>query len=291
MFAQQLVNGLLLGVTYALVALGFTLIVGVLGLLNLALGETFMVSAFAGLLLMTVVGLPFPVAFAGAMLVGATVSAAVYVVSFRAVRKEYFAAPILSTVGVGIMLTATVARVLGSEHRAMPEAVPNLSYQLGSVRIFLPHVVVLAVAVVLTAGLYLLVNRTKLGMAIRAVAESPPTAALLGVPVERVIFVTFLLAGALAGASGVLTGLVFRTVSPFIGFDATLKGLSIMVIGGLGNVAGAIVAALLIGFVEVLSVAYLSATMRDAIIFGLLIVVLLFRPQGLLGTHTHQERM
>jgi branched-chain amino acid transport system permease protein len=291
MLAQQLVNGLLLGVTYALVALGFTLIVGVLGLLNLALGETFMVSAFAGLLLMTVVGLPFPAAFAGAMLVGATVSAAVYVMSFRAVRKEYFAAPILSTVGVGIMLTATAARVLGSEHRAMPEAVPNLSYQLGSVRIFLPHVVVLAVAVVLTAGLYLLVNRTKLGMAIRAVAESPPTAALLGVPVERVIFVTFLLAGALAGASGVLTGLVFRTVSPFIGFDATLKGLSIMVIGGLGNVAGAILAALLIGFVEVLSVAYLSATMRDAIIFGLLIVVLLFRPQGLLGTHTHQERM
>lgn len=291
MLLQQLLNGVLLGVTYALIALGFTLIIGVLGLLNLALGETFMVSAFVGLLAMTALGLPFPVALLAAVLAGALLSMLVYLISFRAVRQEYFAAPILSTVGVGIMLTALTTRFLGSELRAFPEAIPNRSWQVGSVRLFLPQLVILAIAALLAVGLYLLVNRTKLGMAIRAVSESPSTAALLGVPVERVILATFVLAGGLAGASGVLTGLVFQAVSPFSGFDATLKGLTIMVIGGLGNVTGAIVAALLIGVIEVTSVVYVSATFRDAIVFALLIAVLLFKPEGLFGSHTQAERV
>jgi branched-chain amino acid transport system permease protein len=290
-FLQQLVNGVLLGSTYALIALGFTLVLGVLGLLNFALGETFMLGAFAGLMLLTAVQLPFVVALLGAMATGAALSVVVYVVSFRAVKKEFMAAPILSTIGVGTVLSAGATRIWGSEQRAYPDAIPYTFFDLGPVEIALPDLIIVGLAVVLMAALSLVIARTRLGLAMRAIAENPRTSALLGVPVEWVIVFTFVVSGALAGASGVLTGLVFHTVNPFMGFNATLKGMTIMVLGGLGNVPGAMLAGLGIGLIETLSVAYGSATFRDALVFGLLIAALVFRPQGLLGTRTHEERV
>jgi branched-chain amino acid transport system permease protein len=278
MFLQQLVNGVLLGSTYALIALGFTLVLGVLGLLNFALGETFMLGAFAGLMLLTAVNLPFVFALLGAMATGAVLSVVVYVVSFRAVKKEFMAAPILSTIGVGTVLSAGATRIWGSEQRAYPDAIPYTFFDLGPVEIALPDLIIVALAVVLMAALSLVIARTRLGLAMRAIAENPRTSARLGVPVEWVIVFTFVVSGALAGAAGVLTGLVFHTVNPFMGFNATLKGMTIMV--GLG-----------IGLIETLSVAYGSATFRDALVFGMLIAALVFRPQGLLGTRTHEERV
>ncbi|HTD79180.1 MAG TPA: branched-chain amino acid ABC transporter permease [Chloroflexota bacterium] len=291
MFLQQLVNGVLLGSTYALIALGFTLVLGVLGLLNFALGETFMLGAFAGLLLLTSVKLPFALALLGAMATGAALAVVVYVVSFRAVKKEFMAAPILSTIGVGIMLSAVATRIWGSEQRAYPDAIPYTYFDLGAVEIAFPDLIIVGLAVALMAALSLTLTRTKLGLAMRAIAENPRTAALLGVPVEEVIIFTFVVSGALAGASGVLTGMVFHTINPFMGFNATLKGMTIMVLGGLGNVPGAMLAGLGIGLIETLSVAYGSATFRDALVFGLLIAALVFRPQGLLGTRIHEERV
>jgi branched-chain amino acid transport system permease protein len=291
MLPQQVVNGLILGSTYSLVALGFTLVLGVLSLLNFALGETFMLGAFVGLLLLTAFKAPIWLALPGAMVIGAILSVIVYVLSFRMVRKEYFAAPILSTLGIGIVLSAIATRIWGSEHRAFPDAIPYEFFELGPVEVSLPQIVIMGVALGLMAALYTLVSRTKLGMAIRAISESPRTSALLGVPVERVILVTFMLSGALAGAAGVLTGLVFHTINPFIGFNATLKGMTVMVLGGLGNIPGAMLAGLLIGLIETLSVAYVSATFRDALVFAILIAVLILRPEGLLGTRTHEERV
>jgi branched-chain amino acid transport system permease protein len=292
LFLQQVVNGLLLGSTYALVALGFTLILGVLGLLNFAIGETFMIGAFIGLILLATFNVPLPLALLGAMGIGAVISVIVYFISFRMVKKEqYFAAPILSTLGVGIMLTAGATRIWGSEHRAFPETIPFDFYDLGFVEISLPQIVIMAIALGLMAGLYLVVTRTRLGMAIRAISENPRTAALLGVPVERTILMVFLISGALAGVAGVLTGMVFHTVSPFIGFNTTLKGMTVMVLGGMGNVPGAMLAGLIIGMVETMSVAYVTATFRDAIVFAILIAVLVFKPTGLLGTQTHEERV
>jgi branched-chain amino acid transport system permease protein len=289
MLSQQLLNGLLLGATYCLVALGFTLIVGVLDRLNLALGETFMVGSFVALYLMTSAGLPFAAAAACAMLAGAAVSVVVYMVSFRAVKQEFFTAPILSSLGMGILLTTATAELFGSETRQFPNAVSGPALSLGPARIHAFQLVILAVAVVLTVALYLLVQRTELGLAIRAVAENPSVAGLLGVPVERVVLLTFALAGLLAGASGVLTGLAFHTVSPFAGLGINLKGLTIIVLGGLGNITGAIVAGLSIGMIETLSVVYLSATARDVIVFLLLLAALVFRPQGLFGTRTAER--
>ena len=291
MLLQQLVNGVLLGSTYALLALGLTLVLGVLGLLNLAVGETMMVSAFVGLLLLTQLQAPFPVALAAAIAVGTAVSVMTYFVSFRAVKKEYFTAPILSTIGIGIVLSNLASRVWGSDSRSFPDALPFEPHRVGPVELSVGQVVIILLAVALMGGLYAVVVRTRLGMAIRAISENPRTAALLGVPVERVILVTFALGGALVGAAGVLTGLVFHTINPYSGFDATLLGMTVMVLGGLGNVPGAMLGGLLIGLVETLSVAYVSATFRDALVFLILIGVLVFRPQGLLGTRTHEERV
>lgn len=291
MFAQQLVNGVLLGSTYALIALAFTLVLGVLGLLNFALGETFMLGAFVGLMLLTALSLPFALALVGAMLSGAVLSVIVYLVSFRAVKKEFMAAPILSTVGVGIMLSAIAARIWGSEQRAYPDTIPYNFYQVGPVEIALPDIIVVVFAVALMGVLYAILTRTKIGLAMQAIAENPRAAALLGVNVEAIILLTFCISGALAGAAGVLTGMVFHTINPFIGFNATLKGMTIMVLGGLGNVAGAMLAGLAIGLLETLSVAYGSATFRDALVFLLLVLALVVRPQGLLGTRTHEERL
>lgn len=291
LFLQQFVNGVVLGSTYALIALGFTLVLGVLGLLNFSLGETFMLAAFVGLFMLTGIKAPFLIAMAGAMATGAVLAVIVYFISFRAVKKEFMVAPILSTIGVGTVLSSGANRLWGSEHRAFPEAIPYQFYNLGPVEVSLPNIIIFTLAVGLMAVLYLAINRTKVGMAMRAIAENPRTASLLGVPVERIILVTFGISGALAGAAGVLTGLVFYTITPFIGFNATLKGMTIMVLGGLGNVPGAMLAGLGIGLIETMSVAYVSATFRDAFVFALLIATLVFRPQGLLGTRTHEERV
>lgn len=289
--AAQLLNGVLLGVTYALVALGFTLIVGVLDKLNLALGETFMVSAFVALLLASTLGLPFAVNLPLAMVAGALIAVFTYFISFRAVNPEFFTAPILSTLGLGIVLSSETSRLAGSESRQFSVGVPQTNFDLGFAAISLGQVLTIIIGAVLTVLLVLLVRHSRVGMAIRAIAENGPVAGLLGVPVNRIILLTFAIAGLLAGAGGVLTGLVTHTVSPFLGFTTTLKGLTIIVIGGLGNIGGAIAAGLAVGIIETFSVVYLSATARDLIVFGLLIAFLAVRPQGLFGTKTQAERV
>lgn len=281
MLMQQLVNGLLLGTTFALIALSFNLIVGALDRLNFALGETAMVSAMVATLLVTTAAVPFPVAFLVALLLGAAISVVTYVVSFRYVSDKYPTAPILSSLGVGLVITSVVTRLFGSDQRRVPTVLEGVNVQLGPVRVVGDQLIILGVAVALTALLYLFLNRTTWGTAIRGVSDDASTSGLLGVPVQRVVLMTFLLAGALAGASGLLTGLAFHTVSPFSGFETTLTALIVVVLGGLGNINGGVVAALAIGVIETLTVAYVSATARDLLVFVLVGIVLVVRPQGI----------
>lgn len=286
---QQIVNGLVLGSTYSLIALGFTLIIGVLSMLNLAIGETLMISGFLGLITMTVLELPFVIALIVAVLVGAAVSLITYYASFKLVDQEFFAAPVLSTIGVGVVLTAGAVRVFGSENRAFPEVVPPQTFEFMGARIRLEQLLIVAIAVALMFVLQRVVHGTKIGLAIRAVSDRADTAALVGVPVERVIVTTFAVSGAIVGAAGVLTGLLFHTINPFIGLSSTLKGLAIMVIGGLGSIRGAVIAGLAIGVIEVFSVAYVSATFRNALAFIILILVLVIRPEGLMGRRVEMK--
>lgn len=282
MLTQQLFNGLLLGATFCLVALGFNLVVGAMDRLNFALGETAMVSAMFGALLMEA-DLPFALAFVVATVVGGTLAIVVYLVSFKYVSKDYPTASILSSLGMGLVLTALVTKYLGSDQRSVPDVLPSVSLDLGVFRVSGAQLVILGLATLMTVGLYVFLDRTVWGTAIRGVSDDSTMTALLGVPVQRVILLTFALSGVLAGAAGLLTGLAYHTVSPFDGFGTTLTALMIIVLGGLGSVSGGVVAALAIGVIETLTVAYLSATLRDLIVFILVGVVLLLRPQGLFG--------
>lgn len=288
MLAQQVVNGVLLGATFALIALGFNLVVGAMGRLNFALGETAMVAAMIGAVLMDSTALPFVVSLLAAVAAGAVIATATYLVSFRYVSGAYPMASILSSLGVGIVLSAAVTRIMGSEQRRVPDLLPDVRPRIGPVTVSGAQLVIFAVALLLTAGLYYFLERTLWGTAIRGVSDDATTCGLLGVPVQRVILVTFGISGVLAGAAGLLTGLAYHTVSPFDGFATTLTALMVIVLGGLGSVTGAIVAALATGIIETLSVAYLSATLRDLLVFILVGIVLVLRPQGLMGRRAEE---
>ena len=284
---QQLYNGVLIGSTYALVALGFTLVLGTLDLLNFAHGETIMLAAYAGLMALLAVGSnaggSMPLALAVAVATGAALGLAVYLGSFRYVSKKYWTAPALSTVGIALILQTGATRFWGTEQRAVPDPLGDIHLELGPISVGLSHLLILGVTVALMVGLHLLLQRTRLGKAMRAVAENHVTAALLGVPVERTIAFTFLISGVLAGAAGALTSLVYHTITPFIGLNILLKGMTGMVIGGLGNVYGAMFGGVLVGILEVLAVGYLSSSYQDVLVFAALIGVLMFKPAGIFG--------
>ncbi len=286
MLIQQLINGLLLGTTFALMALSFNLVVGALDRLNFALGETAMVSAICGALFMSQLEVPFVVAFLAALAIGGVVAAATFLLSFRFVSPEYHTAPILSSLGVGLIVTSLVTRVLGSDQRRVPTVLEDVRIEIGSLRIVGDQLIIVGIAALMTALLYVFLNRTSWGTAIRGVSDDPDMSGLLGIPVQRVILLTFVISGTLAGASGLLTGLSFHTVSPFTGFETTLTALMVIVLGGLGNITGGVLAALMIGVIETLTVAYLSATLRDLIVFVLVGITLVARPQGLFTRDT-----
>ena len=291
MLLQQLVNGLMLGSTYALIAIGYTLVFGVLHLVHLAHGEVFMIGAFIGLYVVLWSGAGVAVALVAALLGTALLGVLIELVAFRPLRARtgHALAPMISTIGVGIVLQEVATRLFGSELVGFPHRLQPVTFALGPVTITSVQLLILGVALALMIALHLFVARTRLGMAMRATAESVVAARLLGIETSRIIVLTFAIASALGGAAGVLVGLSFNAISPFMGIDMGIKGLAIMLIGGLGNVQGAMVGGIVLGIVEVLSVAYLASSYRDAFAFAIMIAILLFRPQGLFGSREAVE--
>jgi branched-chain amino acid transport system permease protein len=290
MIFQQLINGLMLGASYSLVAIGYTLIFGVLNLLYFAHGEVFMVGAFAGLYLVVYGGANIYVAMLGAMIACGMLGVIAVYVSVRPVPKDRPLAPLISTIGLTIVLQNLAVYIFGGQQVAFPETIRQQLYQLGPVTISSVQIFILVVAVTLMAALWLFIERTRMGRAIRATAENHETAALLGVDVNRVVLVTFVIGSGIAGIAGVLDGVKNSGISPFMGLGAAVKGLVVMLLGGLGNVVGAMVAGLLLGMIEILSAAYIGTTERDLFSFLILILILLYRPTGLFGTRTADER-
>jgi branched-chain amino acid transport system permease protein len=290
MIYQQLINGLMLGASYSLVAIGYTLIFGVLNLLYFAHGEVFMVGAFVGLYLVVYGGANIYVALVGAAIACAALGIVAFYVSVRPVPKGRPLAPLISTIGLTIVLQNLAVYIFGGQQVAFPETIRQELYHLGPVTISSVQIFILAVAIAAMAGLWLFIERTKLGRAIRATAENHETAALLGVDVNRVVLVTFVIGSGIAGIAGVLDGVKNSGISPFMGLSAAVKGLVVMLLGGLGNVVGAMVAGLMLGLIEILSAAYIGTTERDLCSFLILILILLYRPTGLFGTRTADER-
>ncbi len=290
MLYQQLINGLMLGASYSLVAIGYTLIFGVLNLLYFAHGEVFMIGAFVGLYLVTLGGANIYVALLGAMVACAVLGVIAVYVSVRPVSKDHPLAPLISTIGLTIIIQNLAIYIFGGQQLAFPETIAQTLYHIGPITISSVQIFILGVAIALMVLLWLFIERTKMGRAIRAVAENHETAALLGVDVNRVVLVTFIIGSGIAGVAGVLDGIKNSGISPFMGLGAAVKGLIVMLLGGLGNVVGAMVAGLLLGMIEILSSAYIGTTERDFFSFAILILILLYRPTGLFGTRTTEER-
>ena len=289
MIYQQLVNGLMLGASYALVAIGYTLIFGVLNLLYFAQGEVFMVGAFVGLYLVVDAGANIYGAIFGAMVICGALGAVAVFVAVRPVGKDRPLAPLISTIGLTIILQNLAVYIFGGQQMAFPETMEQRLYRLGPVTVSSAQLFILTVAIALMVLLWLFIARTKLGRAIRATAENHETAALLGVDVDRVVLITFIIGSGIAGVAGVLDGIKNSNISPFMGLGAAVKGLIVMLLGGLGNVPGAMVAGLMLGMIEILSAAYIGTAERDLFSFLILILILLWRPTGLFGTRTVEQ--
>jgi branched-chain amino acid transport system permease protein len=288
MFLQQLINGLMLGSTYSLIAIGYTLVMGLLQLLNIAHGDVFMFGAFLGLSF-AMLNMPLYLSLIIGMAGAGIVSVLVERFCFRPLRKAHFLGPLVSTVAFGILLQNVATQIWGSEPSRFPQTTEVAQFQVGPVLISSIQIIILATSLILMVAMDLFVRKTRTGRAMRATSENPQTAGLLGVNVDRVIVGTFFVSGALAGAAGVLTALVYLQIIPFIGIRQGLIGMVAMVIGGLGNLRGAMIGGLMIGVIEVMNDAYLTAGYRDMIIFGLFFLFLMFRPEGLFGTTERQS--
>jgi len=299
---QQLVNGLTLGAVYALIALGYSMVYGILQLLNFAHGDVYMIGAFVGYGVLAVLapkaGLLAPAwliilaMLLAAMLICGLLGVVIEWFAYRPLRNAPRIAPLISALGVSFFIQNAVLLTLSANYRTMRTEVllpPRLGVDLGSARLSAVRLLVIAGAIVLMAALNLLVRRSRLGRAMRAVAIDRDAAAMMGVDVDRVIVATFFIGSALAGAAGVLVGLAFTQVWHFMGFTAGLKGFTAAVLGGIGNIPGAMLGGVLLGLTESLAVGFVSPTYKDLIAFVVLILVLLIRPTGLLGARIQQK--
>ena len=295
-FFQELVNGLTTGALYSLVALGFSMVYGVLKLLNFAHGDLYMVGAYIGFFviqwfggaqhLTIAVPLLLLIMFVlAAGLVGG-LGVAIERFAYRPLRDAPRIAPLITAIGVSFFLESSALLLFGAQYRVYNTAdFISLSsgIQIGSVTIDSVQILVLVLGVVLMAGLQLLVNRTRLGRQMRAVAADREAAEMLGINVNFVITATFFLGSALAGVAGIMGGLLFNQVTATIGFIAGLKAFTAAVVGGIGSIPGAMLGGLFIGVAESFVTGYISSTYSNLIVFGILIVVMLLRPSGLLG--------
>ena len=295
-FFQELVNGITTGALYALVALGFTMVYGVLQLLNFAHGDLYMVGAYIGFFVIQWFGGPSHLTIAVPLLLvimfvlaGGLVGGlgvAIERFAYRPLRNAPRIAPLITAIGISFFLENSALLLFGAQPRIYntPEFISFSSgIQIGSVSIDAVQIMVLVLGLVLMAGLQLLVKRTKLGKQMRAVAADREAAEMLGINVNFIITATFFLGSALAGIAGVMGGLLFNTVTSTIGFIAGLKAFTAAVVGGIGSIPGAMLGGLVIGVAESFVTGYISSTYSNLIVFGLLIVVMLVRPSGLLG--------
>jgi len=292
-FVQQLANGVTKGSYYALIALGYTMVYGIIQLINFAHGEVFMLGAFIGLWTFnwgasnlgwgsgSLVALV--VVLAMAALLTPVVGLGLERFAYRPLRGAPRLAPLITALGASFALQQIVAVFYSRSFLSFPTLFPNTSIQVAGASIRLLWIFMIVLALGLTFALTTFIRTTRLGKAMRATAEDPDTARLMGVNVDRIIALTFVIGSALAGIGGVLAGMYIGQVNFFMGFIAGLKAFTAAVLGGIGNIAGAVLGAFTLGILETFGAAYLGGEWQDVFAFGVLILVLVFRPTGLLG--------
>jgi branched-chain amino acid transport system permease protein len=283
-FLQQVINGLMLGCTYVLVALGYTLIFGLLRLIHMAHGEVLMIGAYVALAIIAYLHGNLFLAMLGAMAITALLGITIYAASIRYVEKGGHLSPLVSTIGVAIVLQEIFTKIFTGEKIAFPQTLVFKNIQVGGLSFNTVQIFIIVLSFAVMFVLYRILKGTLIGKSIRAVSENTQTARLLGIRVPWIIVVTFALASILAGIAGVLVGIAYHSIYPLMGIEIGLKGLAIIIIGGMGNVVGAMFSGLLVGLMEVFSVAYISSSYKDAFTFGLMVLILIWKPEGLFGS-------
>ncbi len=285
MLFQQISNGLQLGAIYALIALGYTMVYGIIRLINFAHGDIFMIGAYIGYFALTRYRIPLFFVFPLAMLLCAGLGVSIEKLVYKPLRNAPRINLLITAMGVSLFLEyfTSLKFVFGPNFLPYPRPFSVQSIPVGAVTINSITIFVLGVVLFLLLGLEIIIYRTKIGMAMRAVSYDKDTSALMGINVNNIISFTFALGSALAAVAGILYGIAYPQIHPFMGIMPGLKAFVAAVLGGIGVIKGAVVGALIMGILEVLSSAYISSTMRDAIAFALLIIFLIFKPTGLFG--------
>ncbi|HFU4488757.1 TPA: branched-chain amino acid ABC transporter permease [Streptococcus suis] len=292
---QQLVNGLILGSVYALLALGYTMVYGIIKLINFAHGDIYMMGAFMGYYLlnkMTFIqdgGLRFFLALVLSMVGTAILGVVIEFLAYRPLRNSTRIAALITAIGVSFFLEYVMVYFFTADVKAFPQAIEAVNFNLGPVTVTNIQLIILGVALTLMVALQLIVKKTKMGKAMRAVSVDSDAAQLMGINVNRTISFTFALGSALAGAAGVLLGLYYNQIEPLMGMTPGLKAFVAAVLGGIGIIPGAALGGFVIGIIETFTYVVGLDTFRDAIVYIVLIIILLVRPSGILGKNVKEK--
>lgn len=288
-FIQQLINGLSLGSIYALIALGYTMVYGIIKLINFAHGEVYMVGSYVGYTVIRNFNLGLIPALLFSMVFCAILGVVVERVAYKPLRKATRVAALITAIGVSFLLQYIVLFIMGPEVNPFPETLQNKSYSLGGITIDEQQITIFVVTIVLMLALQFIVKKTKMGKAMRAVSVDADAAKLMGINVDNTISFTFALGSALAGAAGVLVGIYYNSISPMMGTAPGLKAFIAAVLGGIGLIPGAMFGGFTIGIIETLISGYGNSMIKDAVVYGILIVILIVKPSGLLGKNTKEK--
>ena len=288
-FAQQLINGVSLGSIYALIALGYTMIYGIIKLINFAHGDIYMVGAYFGFVATSMLGLSFLPALIFSMVAAAIVGIIIERGAYRPMRNAPRIAILITAIGVSFFLEYGMILIATPQPRTFPAVFEGAIYNVGGLIVNSQQIVILVSALVLMAGLTYIVNKTKIGKAMRAVSFDTDAARLMGIDIDRVISMTFALGSALAAAAGVLVGIYYNSIDPLMGMMPGMKAFVAAVLGGIGIIPGAMLGGIIMGVVEAMVSGFFSSTFRDAAAFGILIIILLYKPSGILGKNIREK--
>ncbi|MFV0254733.1 MAG: branched-chain amino acid ABC transporter permease [Erysipelotrichaceae bacterium] len=288
-FLQQLINGLSLGSIYALIALGYTMVYGIIKLINFAHGDIYMLGAYIGFLCITYGGLGFFETLIIAMVLCAIIGVLIEKIAYKPLRNATRIAALITAIGVSFFLEYSVMNIMGAGVKTFPKVLPNEIYYLGNIQVSLQQIVIFLTTIILMIVLQFIVRKTKMGKAMRAVSADPDAARLMGIDVNRTISFTFALGSALAGAAGVLVGVYYNTINPLMGMVPGIKAFVAAVFGGIGIIPGAVFGGFFIGSVETFVSGYGGSLFKDAVVYAILIIILIVKPAGLLGKNRKEK--
>ncbi|MBU3109015.1 branched-chain amino acid ABC transporter permease [Clostridium gasigenes] len=288
-FSEQLINGLALGSVYALLALGYTMVYGIIKLINFAHGEIYMIGAFSGYFAANTLGFSLVPTLIVAMVISAAAGIIIEKVAYKPLRNSPRITLLITAIGVSLLLQNGMRLIVGANPKAFPELIRNKVISLGGVEINSKTILLLAVSAFLVFLLQFIVYKTKVGKAMRAASFDTEASQLMGINVNNTISLTFAIGSALAGVAGVLVAISYPSITPYMGTMPGLKAFVAAVLGGIGSIPGALLGGFLMGMIETLTKAYISTSFSDAIAFSVLIIILLIKPSGLLGKKTNEK--